>query len=199
MCHLFYQYLFKERYEHYNWGHRALNNSIDNWSRIHVGCYQTSWSYMASKGHMCQCVELHWNNSRLHTNALRSPSPPPPQGRSCSQSGQDRGQSTFHNLHSVHQQCCSMVLTKKVVMACWLEVAYLRPLRYLPRCRPRRPACRRKIGSQISLRQPWSASKSRQEGLGVVAAVALQAPFFNCHSIVSFSTRDGGTVGWPQL
>ena len=125
---------------------------------------------------MCQCVEHHWNNSRLHTNALCSP--PPPQGRSCSQSGQDRGQSIFQNLHSVHQQCCSMK-GKKVVLTYWLEVADLRPPRYLPRCRPRRPAGRRKIGSQISLRQPWSAWKSRQEGLGVVARVALQTPFFN--------------------
>ena len=40
----------------------------------------------------------------------------PPQGRSCSQSGQDRGQSIFQNLHSVHQQCCSMI-SKKVVLA----------------------------------------------------------------------------------
>ena len=33
-----------------------------------MDCYQTSWSYMASMGHM-ECVEHHWiqwSNSRLH-------------------------------------------------------------------------------------------------------------------------------------
>ena len=85
-----------------------------------MDCYQTSWSYMASMGHM-ECVEHHWiqwSNSRLH-NAHQSSSCSsflPPQGRSCSQSGQDRGQSIFQNLHSVHQQCCSMI-SKKVVLA----------------------------------------------------------------------------------
>ena len=75
---------------------------------------------MASMGHM-ECVEHHWiqwSNSRLH-NAHQSSSCSsflPPQGRSCSQSGQDRGQSIFQNLHSVHQQCCSMI-SKKVVLA----------------------------------------------------------------------------------
>ena len=84
-----------------------------------MDCYQTSWSYMASMGHM-ECVE-HQSLDPVEQQQIAHQSSScssflPPQGRSCSQSGQDRGQSIFQNLHSVHQQCCSMI-SKKVVLA----------------------------------------------------------------------------------
>ena len=84
-----------------------------------MDCYQTSWSYMASMGHM-ECVEHQSldpvEQQRIAHQSSSCSSFLPPQGRSCSQSGQDRGQSIFQNLHSVHQQCCGMI-SKKVVLA----------------------------------------------------------------------------------